>query len=268
MALESELGVKLFERSNKQVDLTEAGIALFNDSGSFIDHMETIIKNVQLADKGNSGILRITLPSQLYYILSGPLAVMRDKHPEVKLIFESYLFDEIPSSIQYDLYNVGLTYDFAYPIQEGIESIPIESEGFSLVASSKHMKGSPQETIAYVVRTLPLLQPAHVEPPFLKRLLSVFQDHADTKIINTIHVNTSESVILNASLGLGYGIIPTSWARSHYNSEDVSYIDLSELPAKCSIVMLYKKNSATELTKSFVSIIKEHATLQKADRCD
>ncbi len=256
MALENELGVKLFERNNKQLELTEAGKTFYKDSGSFINHMEAVINNVQSADKGHSGILRLTLPSQLYGILSEPLSIMRKKHPGIRLILESYMFDEIPSAIQYDLYNIGLTYDFALPAQENIDNISVGTDDFSLVVPLNYFAAQEQATIASLVKSLPLILPSHMEPPFLKKLLSVFQNYADAKIINTIYVNTSESVILNVSLGLGYSIIPSSWAKSHYGNKDVIYVDLPALPTKCSIVMLYKQSRASELTNNFINIIK------------
>lgn len=263
MALENELGVKLFERNNKQIDLTEAGKAFYKDSSSFINHMETVIKNVQSADKGHSGILRITMPSQLYYILSKPLSLISGRYPDIRLVIESYLFDEIPNAIQHDLYNVGLTYDFAAQTQEGIDSIPIATEDFSLVVPARFLVDNHHMSLAdmtEIVKKLPLTLPAHVEPPFMKKLLSVFQEHAGARIIKTCYVNTTESVIMNTSLGLCYSIVPTSWSNSHYANKDVTFLHLPELQAQCDIVMLYKKANLTSLTDNFITIVKNFLT--------
>lgn len=259
MALENELGVTLFERHNKQLDLTQAGKAFYKDSGSFINHMEAVIKNVQSADKGHSGILRITLPSQLYHVLSEPLARLRQQYPGVRLVLESYMFDEIPTAIQYDLYDIGFTFDFASPAQEHLDSLPVDSEDFSLLVPAAYVKETPKETIASLVETLPLTLPSHVEPPFMKRVQLDLQHFSGAKVVHTASVNTSESVILNVSLGLGYGVLPSSWEKTHKGNEDITFLALPEATAKCDIVMLHKSATASELTGNFVAIMKELA---------
>lgn len=255
MALENELGVTLFERHNKQLELTQAGRAFYKDSGSFINHMEAVIHNVQAADKGHSGILRITLPSQLYYVLSGPLEALRRQYPDVRTVLESYLFDEIPTSIQYDLYNLGLTFDFAYAKQENLECVPICTEDFSLLVPTAYVKETPRETLCSLVEELPYIMPSHVEPPFLKKLQSHLQEYTGGPKITLSSVNTSESVILNVSLGLGYGLLPSSWAKSLMGNPDIAFLSLPDLPVQCKVVLLYKPSNATELTRNFLDIM-------------
>ena len=255
MALEDELAVKLFERNNKKIELTEAGKVFYSECDPFIKHMETVIRNAQSADKGNSGILRITSPGKLCQTLFDALTLIRDKHPSIKLIVESYDFNEIPCAIQYDLYNVGFTYDFASLGHEDLQSIPIGTDYFSLAVSSKLFKNPTKETIAEIVKSLPLILPSYIEPPFLKLILHELQNFAGVKKINTIYVNTTESVMLEASLGLGYGIVPTSLTKSKSGNENISHINLDDFSAKCTIVMLYKKSNTSELVNSFVDIV-------------
>jgi len=255
IALENELGVKLFERNNKNIELTEAGKVFYKECDSFIKHMETVIMNVQSADKGSSGILRITSPGNLCQVLSDSLAIMKEKYPSINLIVESYNFDEIPCSIQYDIYNVGFTYDFASFGYEDLLSTPIGTDYFSLAVSSKLFKNPTKETIAEIVKSLPLILPSHIEPPFLKLILHELQNSAGVKKINTNYVNTTESVMLEASLGLGYGIVPTSLTKAKSGNENISYINLDDFSAKCAIVMLYKKSNTSELVNSFIDIV-------------
>ena len=77
MALEEEVGVKLFERNNKQMSLTPAGQIFYEDSESFALHMQTIIKNVKAAGEGNTGVLRITLPLVIQPALQQALSSMK-----------------------------------------------------------------------------------------------------------------------------------------------------------------------------------------------
>jgi len=256
IALENELGVRLLNRNNKQVELTEAGQTFYRDCDSFIEHMGTIIKNVQLTDKGNSGILRITAPSTLYRILSDALCDFQARYPLVRLIVESYDFNEIPSAIKYDLYNIGLTYDFASLNHEELQIIPVATDNFSLIVSSKLFKNLTKETMPDLFQSLPLILPSHVEPPFLKSLLHRLQDFANAKILYTLYVNTTESVMLEVSLGLGYGIVPSSWANSKSYTDYISSFSLKDFSTGCDIVMLYKKEITSKLVNNFIDIVR------------
>lgn len=256
MALEDELGVKLFIRNNKQIELTEAGNVFDRECDLFINHMETVIKNVQLADKGNSGVLRITSPGKLCQILSDALTIFREKYPSINLIIEMYDFNEIPCAVQYDIYNIGFTYDFSVTGYEELESVPICNDDFSLAVSSELFKNPTQETLPEIVRSLPLILPSYIEPPFMKLILHELQTFAGNKKINISYVNTTDSVMLEASLGLGYGIVPTSLTKAKSGFHNISYINLVNFSAKSTIVMLYKKSSSSELVKRFVDIVK------------
>ncbi|HHV10602.1 MAG TPA: LysR family transcriptional regulator [Clostridiales bacterium] len=256
MALEEELDVKLFIRNNKQIELTEAGKVFESECDLFIKHMETVIKNVQLADKGNSGILRITAPGKLCPVLSDALTIFREKYPFIKLTVELYEFNEIPCAIQYDIYNIGFTYDFAASGYEELESISIGNDDFSLAVSSELYKNPTVETIPEIVRKLPLILPSYIEPPFMKLILHELQTFAGSKKININYVNTTDSVMLEASLGLGYGIVPTSLTKAKSGFHNISYINLVNFSANGNIVMLYKKSATTELVNKFIDIVK------------
>ncbi|WP_168190128.1 LysR family transcriptional regulator [Caloramator sp. E03] len=257
MSLEEELGVKLFERDNKKIQFTEAGEALYNECELLIRHLQIVINNVQLADKGNTGTLRITSPGKLCKTLSDALILMKEKYPSINLIVESYNFNEIPCAILYGIYNIGFTYDFACSDYDELEIIPVGTDDFSLLIPSKFYKNPSKESIAEIVKSLPLILPTYIEPPFMKLIIHEFQRFAGIKKINTIYVNTTESVVFDVSLGLGYGIVPTSLTKSKNSDENISYINLDDFSAKGTIVMLRKKSNTSEIVNSFVDIIKD-----------
>ncbi len=264
MALEEELDVKLFIRNNKQIELTEAGKVFENECDLLIKHMETVIKNVQLADEGNSGVLRITAPGKLCQVLSDSLSIFRQKYPSIKLVIEQYDFNEIPCALLYDIYNIGFTYDFTVSGYEELESIPIGSDDFSLAVSSELFPNSTQKDIPAIVRKLPLILPSYIEPPFMNLILHELQTFAGTQKININYLNTTDSVMLEASLGLGYSIVPTSLTKAKSGLHNISYINLVDFSANGNIVMLYKKSAVTELVSKFIDIVKDLCSKQSS----
>lgn len=260
IALEAELDVKLFIRNNKQIELTEAGKVFSKECKLFIRHMESIIANVQSVSKGGSGMLKITSPGKLSQTLSDSLTLIQKKYPSIKLFVESYDFNEIPCAIQYGLYDIGFTYNFASSDYEELEVIPIGTDTFSLVIPSNHFTDPAKNSIADIVNSLPLILPSYTEPPFMKLIIHELQKFTGIKKVNTTYVNTTDSVMLEISLGLGYSIVPTSLTKSKNNTENISYINLPDFSPKGTIVMLYKKSNPSELLKSFVDIINHLCT--------
>jgi len=258
MALESELGAQLFIRNNKNIELTDAGKVFMRDCDLFIKHMQIINENVQAAAQGNFGTLRITSPGELCKTFYDSLVAFQKKYPAVQLVIEAYDFNEIPTAIQYGVYNVGFTFDFATTIYEDdIESIPIGKDDFSLAVSSKFFPNPSLNTIPEIVKSLPLILPYYTEPPFLKHIIHELQHYAGVKHIKTNYVNTTDSVMLDVSLGLGYSIIPTCVSIAKSGMENISYINLNDNFANGIIVMLYKKSTSSGIVDSFVDIVKE-----------
>lgn len=266
ISLEKELGVPLFIRNNKKIELTEAGKVFYNECGLLIEHMEAVTKRVQAANRGRSGLLRISSPAKLSRRLYSSLTMIKDLYPDVDLLVESYEFNEIPSAVQYDIYDVGFTYQFALESSgfEDLECYPVDMDDFSLVVNSRLFPDATFEDIPEIVRSLPLILPSYIEPPFMKLIMYELQSMADVKKIRTSYVNTTDSVMLDTSLGLGYGIVPTS--LSHYigSNEYITYLDLTKLSAKAKIVILYKKDNPSELVKSYIDIIKKSAKINNA----
>ena len=169
---------------------------------------------------------------------------------------ESYNFDEITSAILYDIYDIGFTYEFATQPNEQIASIPIGMDDFSLVVSSQIVDSPSQEAISNIVGSLPLILPAYIEPPFIKFVMAELQNLTAIKIKNILHVNTTDSVMLQVSLGLGYSIVPTSITRTKTDDEQITYFPLSDFAAKGKILMLYKENNPSKLLEGFIATVK------------
>lgn len=258
MMLEDEIGCKLFERNNKKLELTEAGRVLYNESDLLIRHLKTIIDQVHQADQGRSGILRITSPGQLSATLSSALTLFHDRHPSTKLIVESYNFNEIYAAVQHGVYDIGFTYSFAIPTDpdEGLNKIYLESDTFSLAVSSALFKNPTRDDLPEIINKLPLILPSYIEPPFMKLIIHELQKYSKNQKISPIYVNTTESVMLEASLGLGFGIVPTALSKSKDGNDNIAFVEIDDFAARSTIVMFYKDQESSELIRSFVNIVK------------
>ena len=255
MALENELGVKLFERDNKTVTLTEAGRMLYQDSDSFINHMDSLLKNVTAAGKGQSGIIKMTAPKSLFHTLSRIVTQTQDEFPSIRFFVESYEFSEIPLAIRYDMYHIGVTYEFALFEHETLDYIPIDTDEFSIVYSAKFQREDEKSTLTNIVKSVPYIYPVYASPMFLQQMLASLQEITGHKIHTMMEVNTSDSLLLNASLGLGFGLLPNSWVRLLSKDNDLMYMAPPGINTKTDIIATCRKVNRSQLTDTVFQLL-------------
>lgn len=81
--LEEELGVRLFDRSARQVRLTEAGRLLLGEAREIVARVERLH---ELARGGAGTVLRVGVPPDLgAAVIAALIAGFREDHPEVRL---------------------------------------------------------------------------------------------------------------------------------------------------------------------------------------
>lgn len=257
MSLENELGVKLFERNSKMLALTDAGKMLYADADSFINHMDSLVKNVVAAGKGQSGILKITTPKSLVHTLFDAMDICKKEYPNIKYFVESYEFSEIPLAIKYGLYDIGITYDFALVEHDDLNYITLDTDRFALIFSSRYAEENEEVMLKKLVKSLPFIVPTYADPPVLQDTLAALQNRTGLPIHSLIEVNNSDSLLLNASLGIGYGLLPQSWVDLLGPENQLSYLTLPDANSLSKVVALCKKDINSELTSTFFNLLKD-----------
>src|SRR5204863_6825046 len=84
--LEEELGLKLFSRDRRRVELTHAGGVFLTDAKQILSQMEHAAQAARRADRGQIGPLVVACaPLAVQTVLPMILKTFRKEHPEVDL---------------------------------------------------------------------------------------------------------------------------------------------------------------------------------------
>lgn len=248
--LEDELGVLLFTRKNKQVNLTDAGKYFKAEVDAIFSRLEqskTIVKQIH---KSESGELKIGYISSVYQQhLADVLLAMRDVFPYIKTNLL-----EIPTSTQIKALEQG-------SIDVGILRAPVHSnqlkvqtlffDPFVVVIPAMAPKFETQEELALYLKSSPFIFfNKDFAPHYNEKLVEICERMGFCPGI--VHeANNVHSILQLIEAGLGVSILPYSLKRQ-YEYLKVSFIELENIPVNTEVVLAYKQTNKNAALKWFI----------------
>ncbi|MEU6948835.1 LysR family transcriptional regulator [Streptomyces sp. NPDC046316] len=137
-ALESSLGVELFERLGSRIRLTEAGERLLPYARRIIELSEEARAAVVETEEEPAGTIAVgTMESLTSYRLPPLLELFHHRYPKVQLSLRPTLGDETRQALRQGTYDIGFLME---PETEhaGLEAEVLAEEPLTLVASPRH----------------------------------------------------------------------------------------------------------------------------------
>lgn len=247
--LEKELGIPLFYRNNRHVELTEAGALFFNEVSKIFDHLHRAIENAQRTHHGEIGTLKVGfVGSATYDILPSVLREFRTLYPDVQV----HLFEmSTPAQVQ------ALR---DKEIDIGVLRPPVHSDALY----TKTVSTIP--CVLAVPKQHPLLEKENVSLsdlspyPFvmLSRKTWAGLYNEILALCNPIIQQEAlefQTVIGLVAAGLGIAVVPQSAMNLH--AQDVVYLSLSNQLPIASMGVSWRRNDQSPLVKAFIEIAKE-----------
>ncbi|MCK4818977.1 LysR family transcriptional regulator, partial [bacterium] len=135
--LEEELGVSIFERTNRSVEITPIGNAILEHARLIIEQAGVIQELAQAQQDPLSGPLRIgAIPTLSPYLMPLILMPLKKQHPQLKLILSEEMTDSLLERLRNHEIDAAL---LATPVEENdLESIALFDEPFWLAHPREH----------------------------------------------------------------------------------------------------------------------------------
>jgi len=95
MSLERELGIRLFERDNRNVQLTVAGIQFYVDAIEIVEAYNQALSKIDALKKGTLGNLRIGIGIYESEFVSALLHDFHQKYPNIQVEVNQYAYSEL-----------------------------------------------------------------------------------------------------------------------------------------------------------------------------
>ncbi|WP_326729858.1 LysR family transcriptional regulator [Streptomyces phaeochromogenes] len=203
-ALESSLGVQLFDRLGSHIRLTEAGDRLVPYARQIIELSEEARAAV-VGTEEPSGTLTVgTMESLTSYRLSPLLELFHHRYPGVRLSMRPTLGDETRQALRQGTYDVGFLMERETE-HAGLEVTLLAEEPLALVAAPGHPLAGAAVSTADLVHE-PLLA---TEPGCAYR--DLFEEELNTRSaepVSFMEFGTIEATKRAAAAGLGIALLP------------------------------------------------------------
>ena len=226
--LETKLGMKLFVRTSRKIELTPAGEILYRELQKYNDWLEQAIDMARAVDQGKTGHLNIgilhglDLPAEQVTCFSS----FSNDCPGIQVNVKRVSIQEQIQELYIGTLDMLITFGFLVPHTQDLDSTIIERNRDKLIVSKAHPLGKMDKVTAKDFEDYTFIT---IEPGI--SLLAYANSVNYLKCIGitpvkVIHTSAIEDIMLAVEFGLGYGV--ACRASRLYGQGSTVFFDLFE----------------------------------------
>lgn len=254
-ALENEIGIQLFTRNKRNVQLTDAGKFLEQEWTAIMNKLNQVHRQAKKIDEGNTGVISITYPGSIAFsFLPNFLKNLNTNLPELKV----ELTEPIDENHEKLLFNYQTDIAFSRdPIKNNsIHSLKLHTEPLCLVVplAKKKIKNLQElHDEKFIISGL------HRTTSFASLLRNLFSKH-QFEPKTSIESDFGGMILNLVSKELGITILPLSY--KYANTENVCFIPLDE---KIDLFLHWRKNEFNKVTLKVIEQAKQIKNFYQTD---
>ena len=254
-ALEQEVGARLFERTNRRVELSEAGRLFLHEARLVLAQVDKAADVARRAQLGELGELKIGFTSSAPFNSSIPQAIFafRQAFPAVHLNLQEMSSTEVAESLVDESIQVGLMRPL--PLPDSLSVVELMREPLVAVLNADHPLVEGSERGLYLAQL--------AEEPFVffprtygsglyAQLLSLCRDAGFSPHFAQ-EAGEAMTIIGLVAAGLGVSVLPASYQRIRIDG--VVYRTLLDPEAVTSVWLVQRKGAQTPMAAAFVELL-------------
>lgn len=249
--MERELGVRLFERNQREVNLTAAGQALFIEAEHAVRQFDAAQLGAQRAARGEGGRIELGYVASAAYsgMLQQQVSRYSETCPGVRLNIREQPMAELPGMVRDGLL------DLAYvrsPIElpEELETIALHQEGFVLaLPASSRINEVPQIPASRLVNETFIL------PEQISGTLEVAAQGGFIPRLGP-QPGSLVAVITLVSLGQGIAVVPESVVQ-RISLPQVNYRRIIDCQASSWLSLIHRRFEKAPVVTRYIEMMKD-----------
>lgn len=255
--LESELGVKLFERTSSRVLLTDAGRGFLNEVRVVLQHVSQAIEAARQAQSGGAGTVRLGIGKGLGDVVGKIVNHYLRVSPRVEIDVR-----DIASGFQVEAF-LDRKIDVGFmrgPIETPqLASAPLFQEQFSVVLRKSSPLARNRSLRLPQLRGETLLMiDRRISPGVYDRTLSLFRDHGiEPRLVSTATMPYEDSgaVLVDSGKGI-YVAVGNNPIHPSFVDRLIS-VPLADPSATSDVFVVWRKDEQARLILDFVQFTRD-----------
>ncbi|QDG58244.1 LysR family transcriptional regulator [Pseudomonas sp. NIBRBAC000502773] len=254
-ALEQEVGARLFERTNRRVELSEAGRLFLHEARLVLAQVDKAADVARRAQLGELGELKIGFTSSAPFNSTIPQAIFafRQAFPAVHLNLQEMSSTEVAESLVDESIQVGLMRPL--PLPDSLSVIELMREPLVAVLNADHplVEGSERGLrLAQLAEEPFVFFPRTYGSGLYAQLLNLARDAGFSPHFAQ-EAGEAMTIIGLVAAGLGVSVLPASYQRIRIDG--VVYRTLLDQEAVTAVWLVQRKGAQTPMAKAFVELL-------------
>ncbi|AIS15392.1 LysR family transcriptional regulator [Pseudomonas chlororaphis subsp. aurantiaca] len=259
--LEQEVGARLFERTNRRVELSEAGRLFLDEARQVLAQVDKAADVARRAQRGELGELKIGFTSSAPFNSSIPHAIFafRQRFPDVHLKLREMSSTQVAEALQDETIQVGIMRPL--PLPDSLSVVELLREPLVAVLGSKHplVAGSEAGLALSALAHEPFVFfPRSYGSGLYAQLLTLARDVGFTPHFAQ-EAGEAMTIIGLVAAGLGVSVLPASYQRMRIDG--VVYRPLLDPEAVSAVWLAQRTDQRSPMAKAFVELLTHKAEL-------
>jgi DNA-binding transcriptional LysR family regulator len=255
-ALEAEIGVKLFDRKKRPLQLTSAGQVFLEEARLVLNQLEHAISQTQRANRGEIGQLIVGTNSSIANsVLPEMLRTFRDRFPHVKLVLRELTASE---QIQ-ELLNRRLDLGFdrlphSHEQNSHLNYLPIVRESLVIALPATHPLTNLAEIPLSAMANEPFVLPSPEIVPSYTEIINLCQQAGFfPKVVQ--EATWMITVLSLVAGGMGVALLPSN--VQNLQRTGVVYRPIKGANFSREIVVVWRQEDSSPVLQEFLTVIQE-----------
>ncbi|RKJ61795.1 LysR family transcriptional regulator [Butyricicoccus sp. 1XD8-22] len=249
------MGVKLFNRNKRVVELTEAGKYFLEKAKEIVLKLETVYEETKQIENGVFGKLSIGFTGSVTYdLLPTMIQSYQKAHPKIKIILTQMSSAGQVKALENNEIDIGM---LVPPVESTLLDLKtLRSEPFIIAIPRSHPLATLNEPVSLLnFKNEPFIfTDRDVGHGYYDAIISLFYEVGFSPI-KSQQANELQTIVSLVASGVGNAVLPSS-IRNYINNK-VTYLTLTEQNTSCTSSMAWRKDNDSATLKSFIEHVEQ-----------
>lgn len=258
--LEQELGMRLFNRTQRSVSVTEAGAIFVEGARRTLEEADRTIHRARLAYHGQIGTLRVgVLGTATLSVLPDIIRAYRTRYPNVELVLDELHTATSVTALQARTIDVGFARSPVHA--DGLIGEVVHNEGMVVALPEGHRLCGQQIVRLQQLAEEPfILWPRGESPVMYDEVIACCQRAGfSPRVVQ----QASRMETMTGLVAAGMGVTLVMESVRHLQRPGVVYRPLADPGPRFPLLVIWRQDNASAVLSHFLRVVREHANQER-----